>query len=338
MRNNRATYAQIIDVVSYLPERVVANGSGDAGDELGEDPFFRGVAERRFASPDHTSADLGTRAVGKLLGRTGLDAADIDLIIYNCVFNDTFWPGIGPAVQHGVGARRAAILQVDTSCCSWLSALRTAAAFIESGQHRNVVVLTVTNFVSRLPEFQKSARSRVLGDGATATLLAPGERTILSTYERSHGEHYGLLRFEPDVVDGVFKDYWERGCGPITVSFTRERIDALRENAMSLVPEAVAISLDRAGFKSRDVALLITHQPNEEYLAEWRRRCGIEPPRAHDTLAKYGNLFAGSIPVTLADALDNSLVKPGEVLALGTFSNGGDMVSAMTLRWPAARV
>ncbi|MEV4435799.1 3-oxoacyl-[acyl-carrier-protein] synthase III C-terminal domain-containing protein [Streptomyces sp. NPDC049585] len=329
--------AQIIDVVNFLPERVVANGSQADGDELGNDPFFRGVAERRFASPDYTSAELGARAVEKLLGRTGTDAADIDLILYNCVFNDTFWPGIGPAVQARVGAANAAIMQVDTSCCSWLSGLRTASAFIESGQYRNVVVLTVTNFVSRLPEFQKSPRSRVLGDGATATLLAPGERTILSAYERSHGENYGLLRFEPDLVDGVFRDYWERGCGPITVNFTRERIEALRQNAMSLVPQAVAISLEKAGLAAEDVSMLITHQPNEEYLAEWRRRCGIEPPRAHDTLAKYGNLFAGSIPVTLADALDNSLVKPGDVLALGTFSNGGDMVSAMTLRWSAAR-
>ncbi|MEU7107652.1 3-oxoacyl-ACP synthase III family protein [Streptomyces stramineus] len=325
-------------MTSFLPERVVTNGSQEAGDELGEDAFFRGVAERRFASPDYTSAELGARAVEKLLDRTGLAAGDIDLILYNCVFNDTFWPGIGPAVQSRVGAGRAAIMQVDTSCCSWLSALRTAAAFIESGQHRNVVVLTVTNFISRLPEFQKSARSRVLGDGATATLLSPGERTILSTYERSHGENYGLLRFEPDLIDGQFKQYWERGCGPITVNFTRERIEALRQNAMSLVPEAVAISLDRAGLDSRDVSLLITHQPNEEYLTEWRRRCGIDPSRAHDTLAKYGNLFAGSIPVTLADALDHSLVKPGDVLALGTFSNGGDMVSATTLRWPTARV
>ncbi|AZQ75156.1 3-oxoacyl-[acyl-carrier-protein] synthase III C-terminal domain-containing protein [Streptomyces abikoensis] len=337
MRNNRANFAQIIDVVNFLPERIVTNGSQSAGDELGDDPFFRGVAERRFASPDHSSAELGALAVEKLLNRTGVAATDVDLIIYNCVFNDTFWPGIGPAVQKAVGADRAMILQVDTSCCSWLSGVRTAAAFIESGQHRNVVVLTVTNFVSRLPEFQKSSRSRVLGDGATATLLAPGEQTILSTYERSHGENYGLLRFEPDEVDGQFRQFWERGCGPITVNFTRERIDALRENAMRLVPEAVGISLDRAGLESRDVSLLITHQPNDEYLAEWRRRCGIEPPRTHDTLAKYGNLFAGSIPVTLADALDNSLVKPGDILALGTFSNGGDMVSAMTLRWPAAR-
>ncbi|MBL1097858.1 3-oxoacyl-ACP synthase III family protein [Streptomyces coffeae] len=326
--------ARIVDVVSFMPDRVVSNGEhSHDDDELAEHAFFRGVAERRFASPEYSSADLGVRAVQKLLDRTGMSAGELDLIIYSCQFNDTFWPGIGSDVQGRVGADGATILQVDTSCCSWLSGLRTAQAFIESGQHRNIVVLTVTNFVSRLPEFQRSTRSRVLGDGATATLLTPGDPSILSGFERSHGAHYGLLRFEPDFVDGVFRNYWQRGCGPITVNFTRERLELLRENALTLVPEAVAHALKQAGVTAEDVSLLITHQPNDEYIAEWRRRCGIDRPRAHDTLAKYGNLFHGSLPVTLADALDHGLVRQGDLLAFGTFSNGGDMVSAMTVRW-----
>lgn len=321
-------------MVNFMPDRVVVNAeAAGSDDELSGNSFFRGVAERRFASPDHTSAELGAEACRKLFDRTGVAAEDVDLIIYHCMFNDTFWPGIGPAVQSAVGASKAAVLQVDTSCCSWLSGLQTARAFIESGIHRNVVVLTVTNFVSRLPEFQKSRRSWVLGDGATATLVAPGERSVLSAYEVSHGENYGLLRFEPDVVEGVFKNYWERGCGPITVNFTKDRLERIRDNAMSLVPDAVAETLSRAGLTTDEVALLITHQPNESYLREWRERTGIGEPRAHDTLAKYGNLFAGSIPVTVADALDEGRVKPGDVLALGTFANGGDLVSAMALRW-----
>ncbi|MCG6493343.1 3-oxoacyl-ACP synthase III family protein [Kitasatospora sp. A2-31] len=330
--------AQLIDVVNFLPERVVSNAGGPgADDDLGDHEFFRGVAERRFASPDQTSAELGAGACAKLLDRTGLAADEVDLIIYNCIFNDTFWPGIGSAVQSAIGATRATVLQLDTSCCSWLSGLRTAKAFVESGIHRNVIVLTVTNFVSRLPEFQSSKRSRVLGDGATATLVAPGRPSILSTYERSHGENYGLLRFEPELVDGVFRNYWERGCGPITVNFTKERLAAIRENSMSLVPDAVAASLAEAGLSSDDVDYLITHQPNEDFLAEWRKRCGIEEARTHDTLAKYGNLFAGSIPVTVADALDRGLIKDGDILAFGTFANGGDLVSAMTVRWHAGR-
>lgn len=328
--------AQIIDVVSFMPERVVMNdakASADNGDAVANHAFFEGVSERRYASPDYTSSDLGVRAIEVLCERTQLEPSEIDCIVYSCIFNDSFWPGIGSQVQSRVGASRATILQIDTSCCSWLSALEAARSFIEAGRFKKIVVLTVTNFISRLPEFQRSKRSNVLGDGATATLLAPGERSILSAFERSHGEHYGLLRFEPDVVDGVFRNYWERGCGPITVNFTRERLEAIRENAMGLVPLAVKEALSRAALTTEDVDLLVTHQPNHHFIQQWRDRCGIHPPRAHDTLARYGNLFQGSIPVTVADARERGMIQPGTKLAFGTFSNGGDLVSSMVVRW-----
>jgi 3-oxoacyl-[acyl-carrier-protein] synthase III len=43
-------------------------------------------------------------------------------------------------------------------------------------------------------------------------------------------------------------------------------------------------------------------------------RRGIGADRAHDTLAKYGNLFHSSLPVTFADALDHGRVKAGDVV------------------------
>ena len=110
-------------------------------------------------------------------------------------------------------------------------------------------------------------------------------------------------------------------------------IDRIRENSKRLVPEAVLECLRRAEITTDQVNLLITHQPNDLFLEDWRSRIGIQPPRAYDTLAKYGNMFQGTIPVTLADALDAGRVSKGDIVALGTFSNGGDFVSALTLRW-----
>ncbi len=258
--------AQIIDVTNFMPERVVAVTK----DLLGEDsPFYHGVSERRFASPDYLSEDLGTLATQRLLERTGTPPEDLDLILVSCIFTDTFWPGIGPAIQHRVGARNATIMNIDTSCSSYLSGLNAARAYIESEQCRKVAVVTVTNFISR----------------------------------------------------------------PITVNFSVELIDKIRENAQRLVPEAVLECLRRAGITTAEVDLLITRQPNDLFLDDWRSRIGIQPPRAYDTLAKYGNMFQGTIPVTLADALDAGRVSKGDIVALGTFSNGGDFVSALALRW-----
>jgi 3-oxoacyl-[acyl-carrier-protein] synthase III len=233
------------------------------------------------------------------------------------MFSDYFWPGIGPAIQNEVGASKATILNLDTGCSSYLSMLNTARAFIESGIYKTIAIVTVTNFISRLPEFQKSKKSWVLGDGASATLVVDGKSSFVTSYERSHGEHYGLFVFQPDMVDGQGLNYWERGCGPITVNFSPDMVMAIRSNALELVPDAVSKCLFKAGLSTDDVSLLITHQPNAFFIKEWRDRIGIGEPRVHDTLEYYGNLFQGSIPVTLADAIEKKKVNSGDLLALG---------------------
>ncbi|XXS91663.1 helix-turn-helix domain-containing protein [Sorangium sp. So ce362] len=121
--------AQIIDVASFMPERTVVNEPPEASgqDALADNAFFSGVNERRFASPDYLSEDLGVRAVERLLEKTGVRPETLDLIVCSCIFSDTFWPGIGPAIQHRVGAKQATILNLDTSCSSYLSGLNTAS-------------------------------------------------------------------------------------------------------------------------------------------------------------------------------------------------------------------
>jgi len=336
--------AKLVHVVNYMPERIINNNAFmksliDAGstafgqNDVNDNPFFKGVEERRFASPDYSSADLGECVLNKLLQESGLAADQLDLIIINCMFNDDLWPGIASSIQHRCGATQASFIQIDTSCCSFITGLRTAAAYIQSGQARNVAVLTVTNFVSRLSEFQQLPRSFVLGDGATAALLQPGqEDSLLAVCEQSFGQHYGLMRFEPDLVNGVFYHYWERGCGPITVNFTHESLEKIRHNALDIVPKMIELVLQKAQLSVNDIACFITHQPNDFLIRAWREKLGIDDSRAHDTLKKYGNLFAGSISVTLADALENGRLRAGDKVAIGTFSNGGDFGASVILQ------
>ncbi len=330
--------AQIVGVVSFMPERVVDNtnlvlAASEEDEKLDRNPFFQGVKERRFASPDYQSSDLGSNVLKKLLEATGTEAEELDLILCSCIFNDYFCPGIGSAIQHQVGAKQATILNMDTGCSSYLSMLNTARAFIESGLYQKIAIVTVTNYISRLTELQKTKRYSVLGDGASATLLVNGKSSFVASYERSHGENYGLLVGQSELVNGESCNYWEGGSGTIAFSFSEGMLKSLHKNALKLVPEAVSKCLFQANLSVDDISLLITHQPNSFFINEWRSRIGITQTCVHDTLEYYGNLFQSSIPVTLADAVEKNKVQQGDLLALGSFSNGGDFVSSTVIRW-----
>ncbi|MFC3908111.1 3-oxoacyl-ACP synthase III family protein [Legionella dresdenensis] len=329
--------AKLIHVTNFMPERIINNKalqqSSKQVDSVGNNPFFKGVEERRFASPDYSSADLGVEVLKKLLAETGVAADKIDLIIISSIFNDSFWPSIASTVQYRAGACNASFITIDTSCCSFITGLRTAAAYIHSGQCKTVAVLTVTNFISRLADFQLSPRSVVLGDGAAAALMQANKQdSILAVDEKAFGQNYGLMRFEPEEINGVFYNYWERGCGPITVNFTKESLDRIRQNAFDIVPQMINSVLVKAGLTIADIGCFITHQPNQLFLDVWRKKLGITQQQAHDTLKKYGNMFQGSISVTLADAIETKRITAGEKVVLGTFSNGGDFGAAIVLQ------
>lgn len=327
--------AQIVDIARFMPERIVRADEGlpKNEDPLTQNEWFRPPMERRFASPQYSTAELGAKALQNLIARTGINAADIDLILCSSILTDLFTTGSGTEIQALVGVKNAGVMQIDTGCASYLSMLNAARAFIESGMYKKVVVVTATNFISRLKDFRASPKSRVLGDGASATLVVSGESSFLSSHERSFGENYGILTCSPQKKPGRAKGYWEPGAGSLEVAFSIRMVERLRKNAIELVTNAVNKVIADAGLEKNEVDLLITHQPNLGLINAWRESIGIGAPRVFDTFNSYGNMFQSSIPVTLSEAIDQGVLLPGMNLCLGTFSNGGDFVSAMVLKW-----
>ncbi len=327
--------AKIIDVARFLPEHIAIPqmNEEEKNDPLLQNDFFKSPKERRFAFPQYSSADLGTMAMKELLGRTGISPTKIDLILYSCAITDYVNIGIGPDIQHRSGATNATVLQIDTGCVSFLSMLNTADAFIRAGRYKTIAIVTVTNFISRLKDFQRSPKSWVLGDGASATLVVAGTPNILASQEQSFGENYGLMVCQPRGKNNEVQHYWDTGAGPLQVEFSEGMIERLKHNAVSLVSESVKASIAKAGFRTEDISLLITHQPNVGLIKQWRLAIGIDEPRVYDTFQRYGNLFQSSIPVTISDAVDCGKIRANDTIAMGTFSNGGDFVGSMVLRW-----
>lgn len=327
--------AHVRSMVTFMPETIIKSDSLKAliaDDPLLENEFFKAPAERRFAHPQYNSADLGTKALLNLWKESGVNPLHVDLILYSVAITDYVNIGIGPDIQHRSGAHNAKVLSIDTGCSSFLSMLNLADTLLRAGAFQKIAIVTVTNFVSRLEEFQKSPRSWVLGDGASATLLERGDSCIIASNEATHGDNYGLMVCRPRNAKNEPQNYWDTNAGGLQVEFSPDMVDRLKSNAVNLVSESVRLSMNDAGLTNSDISFLITHQPNVGLMEKWRATIGIKAPRVFDTFQKYGNLFQGSIPVTLSEGLKSGTLKRGDVLAVGTFSNGGDFVSSMVLK------
>jgi 3-oxoacyl-[acyl-carrier-protein] synthase-3 len=81
-----------------------------------------------------------------------------------------------------------------------------------------------------------------------------------------------------------------------------------------------------------EVDLLIPHQANLRIIEATARRLGIDPDRVMVNLSAYGNTSAASIPIALAEALEEGRVRPGSLLVLAAFG-GGLTWAAAAYRW-----
>ncbi|MFM9012927.1 MAG: 3-oxoacyl-ACP synthase, partial [Gemmatimonadota bacterium] len=116
-----------------------------------------------------------TIAAKRALACAGLEAADVDLIIYGGVSNEERCPNSASGVQLALGARRAASIDLNTACTSFCYGLATAAAMIRTGVVRNAVVIGV-ELISRYMDWSNRHVAVLFGDGAAAVVLQATDR------------------------------------------------------------------------------------------------------------------------------------------------------------------
>ncbi len=98
-----------------------------------------------------------------------------------------------------------------------------------------------------------------------------------------------------------------------------------------LVPKVMNEILERSKIKGRDLAALITNQPNHTFLRNWREAIQIPKERHIESFESLGNLFQAGIPINLELALSSKKIDSlGDILLAG-FSHAGDYSAAALL-------
>ena len=135
------TYAAITGWGKCMPPAVLTNADLatflDTNDEW--ITSRTGIKERRIS---HVPlSDLAYVSTMRALACAGLDPADVELIVFGCCSYDDQVPNQASGLQAQLGAKKAASMDVNTACTSFLYSLSTAAALIRTGVVKNAVVV-----------------------------------------------------------------------------------------------------------------------------------------------------------------------------------------------------
>ncbi len=299
-----------------------------------------GIAERRLAAPDECSSDLAVAAAQKLFAAGRWGPADIDYILLCTQSPDYFLPTSACLVQDRLQVpRTAGALDINLGCSGFVYGVGLAQGLVETGQARNVLLLTAETYSKFMHPRDKSVRS-IFGDAAAATLIGAVEEEeqwlgpylwgtdgsgapnlIVSTggMRRRRTAESGEARADSDGNVRSQDDLFMNGAE--IFRFT-----------LQVVPPTVADLLARAGKSMADIDLFVFHQANRYMLEHLRKRLQIAPERFYVALEDCGNTVSSSIPIALKRASEDGVLRAGQLVMLVGFGVGYSWGAAL-VRW-----
>lgn len=304
--------AAFIRALAYaLPDAVVDNEAlqrENADWEMSRIAGKVGIAERRVAAPDETSADLAYRAATRLLDGAGVDRGSIDALIFCTQTPDYVLPATACVLQHRLGlGTHVAAFDFNQGCSGYVYGLALAKGFIAAGLARRVLLLTGETYSKLIHPRDRTVRV-LFGDAGSATLVdatGPGAEigAIALGTDGSGAEH--LI-----VPAGGFR----RPAGPDTAAETTDAIgctrtpqhlfmdgQAITAFALERVPALVARTLADAQLTADQVDWWVFHQANAFMNERLRGRLRVPAERTPSYIAPVGNTVVNTIPIVLRE-------------------------------------
>lgn len=321
------TYAAITGWGAAMPPAVLTNADLSTFLDTNDEWIVSrtGMKQRRVS---HVSAtEMATLAARRALACAGLEASEIDLIVYGSCSNDEQVPNSASGVQAAIGAGKAAAMDVNTACTSFLYALSTATAMIRTGVVRNAVVIGV-ELISPFMDWDNRNVAVLFGDGCAAVVVEASEKQ-----EGVLGEQLGCLADARRTlrVRGMGCAYNNRG---ITQGDTAWDFDGqeIFKRAVQGMSQASAAAMKKCGVTADQIDLVVPHQANLRIIEAVMTRSGIPMDKCMLTVERYGNMSAATVPVALTEAVQEGRVKPGALILMPAFG-AGLTVCAHLVRW-----
>src|SRR6185436_18455696 len=134
----------ILGIGHYVPSKVVTNHDLAKLMNTSDEWIVQrtGIKERRFIEENGIGAsDLAVPASKMALEHAGLEASEIDAIVFATLSPDFNFPGSGCLLVDKLGLPGVPALDVRNQCSGFLYSLSVADAWIRAGMYEKVLVV-----------------------------------------------------------------------------------------------------------------------------------------------------------------------------------------------------
>lgn len=304
-----ATYARILGIGSYRPERVVTNAEVcewiDSTDEWIQERS--GIIERRFAAEDESVVDLSVAAAEKALAAAGITADRLGMVLIATVTHPYPTPSAAADVAYRLGAVNAGAMDISAACAGFCYGIGVADDMVRGGSAEYVLLIGVEKLSDWVSRHDRSS-TFLFADGAGAVVIGPSDVPAIGpTIWGADGSQYDAITMTQSLTD--FRD--NGGEAFPTLSMQGQKVFRW---AVGEMPKAANAALAAAGVDAGDLDAFIPHQANMRITDAMIRALKLPEhvPVARD-IAYTGNTSAASIPLAM-----DRMLQAGEIPRGGT--------------------
>ena len=289
-----------------------------------------GIKARCVVGEYETALDLAEVAGRKLLESGAIKADEIDALVFCTQSPDYILPPNSPMLQARLGLSRSLLaFDITHGCSGFLYSLSIGKALIESGQAKNVLLITAETYSRHINKMDKSNRS-LFGDGAAATLLRAEEaETPFLDHFRFYTDGEGAKNLVVPTSGARSADALAHGGYDKNLKDGLRTIDDLYmagleifTRSMIVLPKLFHAVLDDAKLDVDTVDAVLFHQASGLVLENLRKKCQIPEDKYIIHFAESGNTVSSTIPIALKQAIDQKEVKPGQTMIIAGFGVG----------------
>lgn len=319
---NNAIPLKIAGVGYCVPDAVITNDDLTKLYDTSDEWIYTrtGIKERRLVSGNESAVDLGIKAAERALAKSGLKTEDVDMVICASSAPPELYPAIACRIQAALEiANDAPAFDITAACSGLIYALSIARGFVASGMYKSILIVATDNN-SRLLNWEDRSASILFGDGAGAMVVTASEDgvdDIIAIDIRANGSIGDLIKLpfsgkncplvEPNEVQQQFIEM----NGKEVYKFVAR-----------VLPHYVEELIEKAGMKAEDIDYLIPHQANLRIIQAVQERLGYSDEKVVTNIKYYGNTSAASIPLAMAESVEQGKVKLGSTAVLCGFGAG----------------
>lgn len=259
-----------------------------------------GVREWRNVNDYQTNSDLCYVAAEKIIAHKEYNKASFDGLVFVTQSPDYARPATAHVLHKRLGfSKDCMVFDINLGCSGFVYGVNIVASMIKSGALKRVLLCCGEAKNCLCPKDDK-ASSMLFGDAGSAMIMESGDDCI-KTLLKADGEGYRAI-LTPGVNSRIRVDLNNVDYDKIKATMDGS---AIFEFSIIQVPRSFKEFFKVFGGTIDDYDYCVFHQANLFMLEHIRKKIKLKSERMPVSIDRYGNTSSASIPITIADCMNN---------------------------------